>query len=302
MRLFTLGLCTFLLVGMASAHWLGYRNAENNTQPKGHQGDEKTDDRPPKGQAPYAAQPSKEAPPTRRTSLPQIRERADPVTCYADAGTVRRVPVYPVPCADGPASNRTHLLPVNPVELLRLGSLAVWVPVFEPFRLAGKVPPGQQYAIGYLGLDKERMELAAVGVYVLEESKEGPRLAFEGEFELADYGKFLGLEEMSEKTAAVTHLSIRTSQGTLRKQVIHLTKCVGGPADGKSYPLLVEPSRLFESGVGLVGITEVAPRPHDQSFVLSRDRKPPKPFVGHMSFYALERLPEKTFQLRFIWA
>lgn len=245
-------------------------------------------------------------------------------------GTLRRLQLPMLHCTGGPSNGRLTLFPTNPQESMKIGSMMVFVTAFEPFIHAG-LEEGQSaqtsevktepipktaassgntvYALAFQ--DPKRLAIEEFAVYALESDRGVPRLAFEGTVNPAEYGRFLKVappDATVDQPADVSDfMSIETPAKGIRRLKVYPTKCVGGPADSKLFPLLVSPTILQESGLITVAVTAFEFRPKELGFSLRQTRYRTN-FVGQISIYVLEELREPSnrfgrhagFQLKFM--
>lgn len=245
-------------------------------------------------------------------------------------GTIRRLQLPMIHCTGGPSNGRLALFPGNPEESMKIGSMMVFVTAVEPFIHAG-LEEGQRaqtseakaepipkpaassgstlYAIA--SQDPKRLAIEDFAVYALESDRGVPRLAFEGTVNPAEYGRFLKLappDTTADQPAELTDfINIETAAKGIRRLKVYPTRCVGGPADGKPFPLLVNPTVLQESGLITVAVTALEFRPKEIGFSL-RQTQYRTNFVGQLSLYALEELREPPnrfgrhagFQLKYV--
>jgi hypothetical protein len=238
-------------------------------------------------------------------SLPAISP-VDLLTTHTDGETVRRYRVFPVKCVGGPADRRTELLPINPADLIQLGSLLVWVPTFDTFTPLKLEKIQERFSYASLVQDQKQMEIEAISLYALETTAEGFLLTFEGDVSIAAYSKLLnfgtteGGKSANTTSPLMQIVSMTTGTKTVRKHAVYLLKCVGGPADGKTFPLPTPIENLFDAGLGFVAVTDVAARPPDKVQIVGQLDRSTHAQVGHVSFYALEKTDDKVYQLRFV--
>jgi hypothetical protein len=265
----------------------------------------------PAKQDPYQSDGAAPASPTQRKPSPtQVEHLQTPLisllTVNTDGNALRTLRVHPLKCVGGPVNGRMHLLPVNPQELTAKGCDAVWVPAFAPFEPVPELPPGKAFGVFIRSPDVRRMEIESIALYVIEQANGAYRLAFEGQVSIEDYAKMMDITEpprqKNEKPAlpVVTTISLQTGQAAVRRRVVHPVRCVGGPANGKVFPIPVDPETLFRQGTGLISVLEVSSRPPDKAFSVGRDRDSTLPYVGHMNYYVLERSQPDTYQCKFL--
>lgn len=238
---------------------------------------------------------------------------------YAEEDAVRKSHLFFLPCKGGPLEGRYAVFPINPKEALSVGSMAVVVTGFDSYVHAridnsldnipeakkdsippktevvspapqGSLPP-QGETIWVVTLqDHKRMALEHIAVCALENIQGKPRLTFEGTIDTLEYRRFMPISSDSEKGQATDFLDVQTSDGGIRRKRVFPTKCVGGPADGGLYPLLVSPAILWEKGLTTVAVTDVTFRPKEHTFSLREEKQPATNLVGHVNLYALEEV------------
>lgn len=252
---------------------------------------------------------------------------------YAAEDAVRKSHLFFLPCKGGPSEGRYAVFPVNPKEALSVGSMAVVVTGFDSYvharidnsldnkpeakktdtkklepkkdsippkkEVVSPVPQGslapQGETIWVVTLqDHKRMALEHIAVYALENIQGKPRLTFEGTIDTLEYRRFMPISSDSEKGQATDFLDVRTSDAGIRRKRVFPTKCVGGPADGALYPLLVSPSILWEKGLTTVAVTDVTFRPKEHTFSLREEKQPATNLVGHVNLYALEEVRDRA--------
>ena len=153
------------------------------------------------------------------------------------------------------------------------------------------------------------MAIERVSIYALESIGGIHRLSFQGSVDLLGYGRFLRLGpsvSRLEKEAPDNLIEIKTVDSGIRRLQVFPTPCVGGPANGKLFPLLIDPNILWASGLTNMTVAELATRPEEYSIGSIRS-EPTSPYVGHLSLYVLEELRtspspfarHKEFQLKF---
>jgi len=153
------------------------------------------------------------------------------------------------------------------------------------------------------------MAIEGISIYALEDIGGFHRLAFQGSVDLLEYARFLRLdppESRLEKRTPDNLIEIKTADSGIRRLQVFPTPCVGGPANGRLFPLLIDPEILWASGLTNVAVTELATRPQEYSVGSGRS-EPTSRYVGHLSLYVLEELRtqaslfsrHKEFQLKF---
>jgi len=291
-------------------HFIGSRNARHATVAPGN--------------GPLPETGYYDAPPEVQRAL-ETEKRVVPalalVPGYTGDGSARMFGLHRIVCHGGPNDGRYVLLPVDPAESLKLPSMKVMAVSFGSFVHAGTavanasdaneaspllVPQGSARFVT-LRQDKTRLTVTAIAVYDLEQHDGVARLAFEGTVSLAEYGRFLRVPPHGTefgKVAPTDSLEIETGKNSLRTLEVFQTKCVGGPADGKTCPLLVRPAVLFEAGLAGVMVTELDFRPKEIGFTTAVKPQPASAFVGTSSLYALEAEKQpsgfRNFKLSFV--
>jgi hypothetical protein len=260
--------------------------------------------------------------------------RLELIDGYSAEDAIRKSQLFFLPCKGGLSDGRYAVFPVNPKDAMNVGSMAVIVTGFdsyvhasidntldnkpkaeppEPKKEAYKKEPASHAPRGDIAYvvtlqDHKRMSIEHFGIYALENVGGNPRLTYEGTIDTLEYRRFFPIpNDSANKPEASDFIDIQTSHEGLRRKRVFPTKCIGGPADGHTYPLLVSPSVLWEKGVTTVAVTDVAFRPKEYTLSFRNEKQPATNLVGHVNLYTLEAVLDRPgrfgrpagFQLKF---
>jgi|GEM_PF-5217479 len=326
LRIFTALFLLAVVASILGVHFLGRRRADSVPKPTVAPIESKQGTTEPKVAKADYYEPAKPAEPPKSEVVEEPKPPPPPkpvepehflelIDGYAADDAIRKSQLFFLPCNEGPSNARYSVFPVNPKEALNVGSMAVIVAGFDssvpfvpdskpepkkpevtktepkkttPPNLAMLAPQGSTI-YGYRARDNKRMGIGHLAVYALENVGGKPRLSFEGTVDILEYRRFFPIREDSgDKGSPTDFLDIHTPSSGLRRKRVFPTKCVGGPADGNMYPLLVSPSILWEKGLTTIAITDVAFRPKEYSFADRGEKRHTTNFMGHVSLYALE--------------
>lgn len=251
-----------------------------------------------------------EAPPPESLTTPETLPITKLIDGYTADDAVQRLRLSFLHCLGGPNDGRLTVFPIDPVTAQEVGSMAVLVVGLEPYVHAGmeshhiegrrsdeKAPPQNRIeqksiAFGLATHDRHLMGVETASVYALETKGGAHRLSFVGSVALSDYARFLQADAPAsppEEEKPKNLLELRNPDGGIRRLQVFPVRCVGGPADGKEYPLLVDPAVLWNGGLTAVAVFELRSRPI-LHVIRSRKPEPATNFIGHASIYELEEL------------